>query len=227
MPENFDVRKTVAKASTLADLRHATQVLKERYESYWKGDKVWTEPEHDKPDISLLTHPHFLCQPYIRPPKKHHLSEADTISTENLHDELDEPEPGKRRKLVIPESLQAKLEPGVHYSMKKLKKMAKKPLKNWDAERIVHVPCTNTCTNPQGQKCEYQMCRPCCKIKCFQEELDCMGHRIMTKTVRLKARERDAAALISSSGKAAGDGNAKASDNSMDTSTEKSSKVAS
>lgn len=193
LPENFDLRKVLAKADSLEDLRKTTIALKGRYEPYLLGEKVWTQPELQNQDLPKLSHPPFFCQPYVRPPKKSHLLETEII-IEDLQEPVDFQESGKRRKLVIPEFLQAKLDPEVNYSLKKLKRMARKPLKNWDAERIVHIPCAkSTCTNPQGQKCEHKLCKPCCKSKCFLEELDCTGHKIWTKTVRLNARERDAA----------------------------------
>lgn len=33
------------------------------------------------------------------------------------------------------------------------------------------------------------MCRQCCRNKCFTEDLDCTGHRNMTKTRRKMAIE--------------------------------------
>lgn len=198
------MRKLVAKAESLADLRLASLTLQERYEPYVNGSKEWVAPEPVNPDLHKLSHPHYLCQPYVRPPKKSHLTDEAIIvrhlssSSQDLDEETVQAE--KRRKLNIPEVLQSKLNPQVQYSINKLKKMARKPLKNWEAERIRPVLCTTkSCTNPQGQKCDFNLCRPCCKSKCYVEELDCPGHKILIKTARTKARERDAVASSTSS----------------------------
>ena len=39
----------------------------------------------------------------------------------------------------------------------------------------------------QGGKCEYLLCKACCKSKCYRDDLDCTGHRIWVKTSRIKA----------------------------------------
>lgn len=41
----------------------------------------------------------------------------------------------------------------------------------------------------QGQKCGFTLCKQCCRSKCYVEELDCPGHRILVKTRRAMARE--------------------------------------
>lgn len=44
----------------------------------------------------------------------------------------------------------------------------------------------------QGFKCEYKLCRQCCRSKCYIENLDCVGHRNLTKTRRQMAKEFEA-----------------------------------
>lgn len=44
----------------------------------------------------------------------------------------------------------------------------------------------------QGFKCEYKLCRQCCRNKCYIENLDCAGHRNLTKTRRQMAKEFEA-----------------------------------
>ncbi|XP_052892928.1 tRNA-dihydrouridine(16/17) synthase [NAD(P)(+)]-like [Anopheles moucheti] len=46
---------------------------------------------------------------------------------------------------------------------------------------------TPNCTNPMGMKCEHQLCRTCCKSKCYRENRDCVGHKIRIKSRREKA----------------------------------------
>ncbi|KOB65216.1 T-diRNAhydrouridine synthase [Operophtera brumata] len=40
----------------------------------------------------------------------------------------------------------------------------------------------------QGGKCVYKLCKKCCRNKCFEEELDCSGHRILVFTRRQTAK---------------------------------------
>jgi hypothetical protein len=41
----------------------------------------------------------------------------------------------------------------------------------------------------QGSKCDFRLCKACCRTKCYLENRDCFGHRILIKTRRDKARE--------------------------------------
>lgn len=41
----------------------------------------------------------------------------------------------------------------------------------------------------QGGKCLYQLCKRCCRNKCYEEELDCKGHGILVHTRREMARK--------------------------------------
>jgi len=41
----------------------------------------------------------------------------------------------------------------------------------------------------QGSKCDFRLCKACCRTKCYLENRDCVGHRILIKTRREKARE--------------------------------------
>ncbi|KFB38691.1 AGAP008484-PA-like protein [Anopheles sinensis] len=43
------------------------------------------------------------------------------------------------------------------------------------------------CTNPMGLKCDHRLCRMCCRKKCYQENRDCLGHKIRIKSRREKA----------------------------------------
>jgi hypothetical protein len=42
----------------------------------------------------------------------------------------------------------------------------------------------------QGSKCDLRLCKACCRTKCYLENRDCAGHRILIKTRREKAREQ-------------------------------------
>uniref|UniRef100_A0A182LUH3 tRNA-dihydrouridine(16/17) synthase [NAD(P)(+)]-like n=1 Tax=Anopheles culicifacies TaxID=139723 RepID=A0A182LUH3_9DIPT len=51
---------------------------------------------------------------------------------------------------------------------------------------LTHLP-TSDCINSFGMKCEHQLCRSCCKGKCYRENRDCAGHKIRIKSRREKA----------------------------------------
>uniref|UniRef100_A0A182RRK5 tRNA-dihydrouridine(16/17) synthase [NAD(P)(+)]-like n=1 Tax=Anopheles funestus TaxID=62324 RepID=A0A182RRK5_ANOFN len=53
-------------------------------------------------------------------------------------------------------------------------------------DELCHNDSPN-CTNPMGMKCEHQLCRTCCKSKCYRENRDCVGHKIRIKSRREKA----------------------------------------
>lgn len=38
-------------------------------------------------------------------------------------------------------------------------------------------------------KCLFKLCKKCCKNKCFNENSDCPGHRILVKTRRAMAQK--------------------------------------
>merc|ERR1712080_254181 len=72
-------------------------------------------------------------------------------------------------------------------SKRKMKKLERYPHKKFPHGRENCKLCLS-CPNPCGTKCEYHLCRQCCRTKCFVEEKDCQGHKILVKTKRDKAR---------------------------------------
>ncbi len=45
----------------------------------------------------------------------------------------------------------------------------------------------------QGGKCLYNLCKKCCRDKCYNENLNCEGHRIRIQLIRQRAQEREQA----------------------------------
>lgn len=43
----------------------------------------------------------------------------------------------------------------------------------------------------QGLKCEYKLCKKCCRNKCYTEIADCMGHRILVKSKKTSSCNRE------------------------------------
>jgi tRNA-dihydrouridine synthase 1 len=120
-----------------------------------------------------MVRPPWICQPYVRPPPEVYVKKmADLAAADGL----------KRQ------SAEAALPPG-GLSKKKLKKLERKPNKTFSAGCSGNDRRCVTCkTNPGGLKCAYELCKPCCKSKCYNLELDCPGHKILVKTKRERAR---------------------------------------
>ena len=46
------------------------------------------------------------------------------------------------------------------------------PNKRFESQSPDYSICT-VCPNPRGRKCEYELCRACCRKKTYHEVLDC------------------------------------------------------
>ena len=147
---NLDLRELVAKARSADVFERVCQQLRDRYENVYLSEKQKTD---DWRDCSVI--PPYICQSYIRPePKIQNLNSNKRPSEEN--DSLDTAD--------------------VVMSKKKLKKMNRKlnELKSRPKCGSKRILCT-LCPNPKGEKCDYGICRTCCRKKTFSESLDCAG----------------------------------------------------
>ena len=180
MKENFDVRQVIAKGGSLEAFRQGVATIKERMLPYHEGAKEFVAPDEIK--NFKLKFPPWICQPYVRPPPEEHLKKVNEIRE-------------REKAAMAAEKRAAEAEFGVEgaVSKRKQKKMEKNPNKKFPHARENCKICA-TCPNPAGQKCEYALCKQCCRTKCYNEERDCSGHRIMVKTKRQWARERVAKA---------------------------------
>lgn len=169
IPENYDVRTLMGNATTFDMLFKATSDLKSRYEMYASGDLEWIPPM-EPPEISKLPFPPYLCQPYVRPPKQYQTDSILEDASNSLVINV-----SNKRKLSLPESILLSLPAGTQLSNNKIKKMSKRPDKNWGKERLPVILCLS-CVNPYGARCVYKLCRNCCKSKCCYENLNCKGH---------------------------------------------------
>ena len=169
---NFDVRMIIAKGQSFGEFRSAVETLKERLEPYHSGEKEWEEPEELK--VFKLKHKPWICQPYVRPPPEEHIKKMNEIKEKEKKGE----HPGKM--YLDPE--------GNEISRRKMRRLERRP----EAKRFPHArentKLCQSCPNPCGTKCDYGLCKKCCKSKCYNEELDCVGHRIQVKSKRETAR---------------------------------------
>ena len=182
MKSNADIRQIFAKGQRLDDFRRGVDLVKERFEAFHSGEKEFEKPDELK-TFTMRALP-WICQPYQRPPPEVHLKKVEEIRAKE-----------KRQREQEDEKENGAEESG-QMSKRKQKKLEKNPNKKFPHNRKGCAIC-ETCPNPKGMKCEYCMCRQCCRSKCYREELDCSGHRILVKSKREAARrykaERDEA----------------------------------
>lgn len=111
--------------------------------------------------------PYWRCQPYVRPPQKGNEKQA------------------KRLHCQIEDESKENLEEEKRSSDKPLKVRKLKKIKNYIYGKGIFPniprdkwPLCKVCRgNPYSEKCNYIMCRKCCRDKCSIEILDCPGHR--------------------------------------------------
>ena len=164
---NSTIRDILAKGQSLQDFRTAVIQIQEIYQPYESGDQTWNSPP--ELEVYKLKHPPWHCQPYVRPPPEEHLKKLEEI-----------------KKRPPPPSSPAQELQGL--SKRKMKKLERNPKKTWPPIREGGNKLCLNCPNIAGTKCDFGLCKQCCKTKCFTEELDCLGHKIWVKTKREKAR---------------------------------------
>lgn len=161
LSKNQDVRANLAKASNVEEFVVTVQELKSRYE-------VVNENAVSSSDLPF---PPWICQPYVRPPPVVPCNGQTTdVSVANT-------EASAKRVIVDGEE--------VALSKKKLKKLQKNPHKVFGEKKQTFEKCSK-CFNPKGSKCVFSLCKSCCKVKTFNEFLDCSGHRFtfLSKKIR-------------------------------------------
>ncbi|XP_044269144.1 tRNA-dihydrouridine(16/17) synthase [NAD(P)(+)]-like [Tribolium madens] len=171
IPKNNDLRIQLGAANTMDEFKRIVNVIKEMYDPFHLGAKLWQDTT--KPNTENITLPPWLCQPYVRVCPEEHLKKVEENSNKQE----------TKRQYEDSEGNQISRK-----KMKKLRRISRRPHKpdSVPLERNL-VKCAN-CVNPLGSKCVYQLCKKCCKNKCYLENLDCAGHRILVKTRRETAK---------------------------------------
>ncbi|EFA01195.1 tRNA-dihydrouridine(16/17) synthase [NAD(P)(+)]-like [Tribolium castaneum] len=171
IPKNNDLRIQLGAANTLEEFKRIVNVMKDLYEPFHQGTKLWQDTTERNTENLIL--PPWLCQPYVRVCPEEHLKRVEENSNKQE----------TKRQYEDSEGNQISRK-----KMKKLRRISRRPQKpdSVPLERNL-IKCAN-CVNPLGSKCIYQLCKKCCKDKCFLENLDCAGHRILVKTRREMAK---------------------------------------
>ncbi|KAJ9589030.1 hypothetical protein L9F63_017674 [Diploptera punctata] len=180
LPENFELRAELATGADLSDFRSTVLQLRDRYLPYHEGLNIY--PGDTGIGYNLI-HPPWICQPYVRITPEEHLKKL--VEKQNRNADNQDGTTMKRPREGSVESTESKNMS--KRRMKKLRKLQHNPNKNFHGRRGVDK-CVD-CPNPVGSKCDFRLCKACCKTKCYLENRDCTGHRILIKTRREKARE--------------------------------------
>ncbi|KAB0796385.1 hypothetical protein PPYR_10446 [Photinus pyralis] len=169
IPNNNNLRIQLGAANTMGDFKKIVTHLREMYICYHEGREKW-DPMTEEGTENLILPP-WLCQSYMRSPPEEHLQKTavDNCNEHKRHYEDSDGNPISRKR------------------MKKLRRIARRPEKPEMLASRSLERCS-LCANPLGSKCEYKLCKKCCKDKCFTENLDCEGHRILVKTRREMAQ---------------------------------------
>ncbi|KAJ0180568.1 hypothetical protein K1T71_003972 [Dendrolimus kikuchii] len=174
--ENNNDRQLLATAQNLDDFRKVCYNVKDKYVPYHEGKLNFEEDNRITRVGYNLILPPWICQPYVRMSPEEHTQKMemlnktqDTCERKRNHEELEGNIISRKK-------------------MKKLRRIMRRPMKAEQTNgRSGEICVNNTCPNPLGGKCEYQLCKKCCKNKCYEEDLDCKGHRILVHTRRKMA----------------------------------------
>ncbi|KAF5304014.1 hypothetical protein FQA39_LY01799 [Lamprigera yunnana] len=171
IPSNNSLRMDLGAANTHDDFKRIVYCLMNMYVNYHEGLKKW---EHTTAEgTQNLVLPPWLCQPYVRNPPEEHIkktTEAESCVENKRQYEDSDGNPISRKR------------------MKKLRRIARRPEKSESVQTHRSLEKCQLCVNPLGTKCEYKLCKKCCRDKCFIENLNCEGHRILVKARREMAQ---------------------------------------
>ncbi|XP_062548561.1 tRNA-dihydrouridine(16/17) synthase [NAD(P)(+)]-like [Armigeres subalbatus] len=191
---NASFRERMAICHSVPEFRAIVQELKAKYAPIHEGRQPWTDEEPSLPasdsiqePIYNLSLPPWLCQPYIRAPPEVHRQKLQEATRQAA-----DPNREKRR-FYDSEGNEVS-----HKKMKKMRRVQRRPNRagllpgdpNRQPGRRFDDICKNAkikCINPMGMKCEFTLCRVCCKNHCYHTNQDCAGHKIFIKSRRDKA----------------------------------------
>lgn len=178
---NSELREELAVANDLQKFRDVVKKIQAKYEPYHEGQQPYEMEEVDpsvmQEQLGLnLALPPWLCQPYIRvPPELHKQIIAEKVR-------LAEDPNREKRHYFDNEGQEISRK-----RMKKLRRRMRRPNKP-EGKHERNLENCDQCNNPMGFKCEFRLCRICCREKCYTEDNDCPGHGILIKSRRAKAK---------------------------------------
>jgi tRNA-dihydrouridine synthase 1 len=173
LDENMDLREELARADGVPAFERVTLAIKERYEEQsLKPSNEQIIPEKSK----SLPFPPWICQPYERPPP---IPSTLAQGQDQGPDSVPIRPPKVKTELI-----------GIGKggeSVNLLKRMKRKPNRDWDKVRVPLVLCAN-CVNPVGPKCD--CCKKCCRDRCYTQIRDCESHKIFIMSTDRRRNSR-------------------------------------
>uniref|UniRef100_A0A7M5V7V6 tRNA-dihydrouridine(16/17) synthase [NAD(P)(+)] n=2 Tax=Clytia hemisphaerica TaxID=252671 RepID=A0A7M5V7V6_9CNID len=168
--DNFpELRHPLGKVKKFEDMCKISDTIKEKAKAI--ADKEIEEGK-DSEEIGHL--PFWRCQPYVRPPPK-------TTSGEKRPLEEGGEEAEAKAKLKPPSKRKAIREKHHQHGKGVFPKV---PKDKWP----LCVTCKN---NPWGKKCEYNLCKTCCKDMTAIKVLNCSGHKFKFLFNKLRREKED------------------------------------
>lgn len=170
LPENNQIRIDLGSANMMEHFKRVCFILREKYERLHEGKRIWKDIRNEKEYDLVL--PPWICQPYVRIAPEEHLKLVERSQNKIIED-------GQNKRVYE----DAEGNPISRKSMKKMKRISRRPEKVITENKKFLEKCRN-CVNPMGNRCEFKLCKKCCRDKCYIDCLDCPGHRILIKTRR-------------------------------------------
>lgn len=203
MKSNEQSRTDMASSYTIKTFREVVNVLAQKYRPLHEGEEGAVDIDF-VPDYNLKLPP-WICQPYYRLPPEQH--------KQKLEESQRDAESGKSKKKYFDKEGN----PVSHKRLKKLKRLEKRA--KIKIERHEELCTVLNCDNTRGLKCDFTQCRICCRQKCFNESLNCPGHKIFIKDKRERIKKREMLELAKLTSQENVDGKATCQQDDEETST--------
>lgn len=170
LKSNEVTRSQLANAQSIEAFRTIVNSLQQKYQPYHDGELTWLgdSAETETTDCNLNIPP-WICQPYYRLPPEDHKKKLEEC--QKAAEKLPRPKYFDKDGNPISRKLNKKL--------KRLEHRAKIKI-----ERHSELCKAEDCANTRGLKCDFSLCKGCCRKKCFDETINCVGHKNFIKDKR-------------------------------------------
>lgn len=172
LKSNFKEREDMALAHSNDEFRDVVNRLAERFRPYHEGAKPWNgeakNDDNDNEDYVFdcnLKIPPWICQPYYRLPPEEH--------KQMMEEKVKQAESREKKQYFDKDGNVVSRK-----AMKKLKRLERRAKVR--SERFGEICEEDKCANTKGLKCEFNLCRHCCRNRCFENLANCIGHKIFS-----------------------------------------------
>uniref|UniRef100_A0A6F9DC81 tRNA-dihydrouridine(16/17) synthase [NAD(P)(+)]-like n=1 Tax=Phallusia mammillata TaxID=59560 RepID=A0A6F9DC81_9ASCI len=173
LQKHTNARDVLAGSKDLKDMRRSLDILRETCKKVCWGENGVTEG---------LPHPHWICQPYVRPPPKPDPSRVKV--TPPTSPDIGEVSRKKMKKLLKRCRNASELSLENLNPNEKAAKLAE-CIAQRQANKPVYTKCVR-CGNPSGKNCIFISCKRCCKDRARELEKFCQTHRNFTPQANCK-----------------------------------------